>query len=178
MKTHWKSLTDPNYLGAWFLEDGRDVVLTIRNVQLEKVTGTDGKKDDCVVCHFYENVKPMILNVTNMKMISKLYNSDFIEDWVGRKICIGVERVAAFGAGVDALRVRDSVPNDKQDENPASQKTPKCTDCKNDITPVNGFSAQQLAAYTKNKYGRALCEQCAMKAAEKALSAGQNRGGT
>ena len=151
IKTHWKKLTDPNYLGAYFFEGGKDITLTIKNVQLEKVTGTDGKKDDCVVCHFYENVKPMILNVTNMKMIAKLYNSDFIEDWVGKKICIGVERVAAFGTVVDALRVRDSV---------------RCADCGQIITPVNNYTVMQLSAYTSTKYGRPLCSACATKAAE------------
>lgn len=128
-----------------------DIILTIKTVQLEKVTGTDGKKDDCVVCHFYENVKPMILNVTNMKMIAKLYNSDFIEDWVGKKICIGVERVAAFGTVVDALRVRDSV---------------RCANCGQEITPVNNYTVMQLSAYTSTKYGRPLCSACATKAAE------------
>ena len=151
IKTHWKKLTDPNYLGAYFFEGGKDITLTIKNVQLEKVTGTDGKKDDCVVCHFYENVKPMILNVTNMKMIAKLYNSDFIEDWVGKKICIGVESVSAFGTAVDALRVRDSG---------------RCADCGQEITPVNNYTIMQLSAYTSKKYGRPLCSACATKAAE------------
>lgn len=155
MKTHWKSLTDPNYLGAWYLEDGRDITLTIRNVQLEKVTGTDGKKDDCVVCHFYENVKPMILNVTNMRMIAKLCGTDYVEDWVGRKIQIGAEKVAAFGGVVDALRVRDIV-----------QDSGRCADCGQEISPVNGYTVMQLAAYTSKKYGRPLCSACATKAAE------------
>lgn len=141
----------PELSWSIFFEDGKDITLTIKNVQLEKVTGTDGKKDDCVVCHFYENVKPMILNITNMKKIAKLYNSDFIEDWVGKKICIGVERVAAFGTVVDALRVRDSV---------------RCADCGQIITPVNNYTVMQLSAYTSTKYGRPLCSACATKAAE------------
>ena len=74
MPTHWKKLTNPDYLGAYALENGQDIILTIGYVREEKVTGTDGKKDDCVVCHFSEHgVKPMILNSTNMKTISKIF---------------------------------------------------------------------------------------------------------
>ena len=97
MKTHWKKLTNPNYLGAYSIEDGKDLILTIRNVREEQVTGTDGKKDDCVVCYFYEKVKPMILNSTNMKMIARLYKTNYIEDWVGKKIQVGVEQVTLCG---------------------------------------------------------------------------------
>lgn len=160
MKTHWKKLTNPNYLGAYSIEDGRDLILTIKNVREEQVTGTDGKKDDCVVCYFYENVKPMILNSTNMKMIAKLYRTNYIEEWVGKKIQVGVEQVRAFGDIVDALRVRKMIPK----ENTAQSF--KCSDCGESIQPSNGFSEEQLAAYTTKKYGRALCAECAKKAAQ------------
>ncbi len=160
MKTHWKKLTNPNYLGAYSIEDGRDLILTIKNVREEQVIGADGKKDDCVVCYFYENVKPMILNSTNMKMIAKLYKTNFIEEWIGKKIQVGVEQVRAFGDIVDALRVKKVVPA-------AENKTERisCSDCGNELRPVNNFSERQLAAYTEKKYGRILCPDCAQKAA-------------
>lgn len=162
MKTHWKKLTNPNYLGAYSIEDGRDLILTIKNVREEQVTGTDGKKDDCVVCYFYENVKPMILNSTNMKMIAKLYRTNYIEEWVGKKIQVGVEQVRAFGDIVDALRVRKAIPHEKPDP----EQTVFCDGCNKNITPSNGLSALQLAAYTSKKYGRSLCAECAKKAAQ------------
>lgn len=34
-KTHWKKLTNPNYLGAYSIDDGKDIVLTIKNVANE-----------------------------------------------------------------------------------------------------------------------------------------------
>ncbi len=162
MKTHWKKLTNPNYLGAYSIEDGKDLVLTIKNVREEKVVGTDGKKDDCVVCYFYENVKPMILNSTNMKMIAKLYKTNYIEEWIGKKIQVGIEQVRAFGDIVDALRVRKIIPQD----NPTPDPIVVCDDCSVNIGPSNGLSAVQLAAYTSKKYGRSLCAECAKKAAQ------------
>ena len=42
--THWKKLSNPNYLGAYSIEDNKDLILTISKVQQETVTGPDGKK--------------------------------------------------------------------------------------------------------------------------------------
>ena len=42
--THWKKLTNPDYLGAYSLENRQDIVLTIGKVQQETVTGPEGKR--------------------------------------------------------------------------------------------------------------------------------------
>lgn len=161
MPTHWKKLTNPNYLGAYSIENGQDLILTIKYVQEEKVIGLDGKKDDCVVCHFSENVKPMILNATNMKTITKLYKTPYIEEWTGKKIQIGIEKVKAFGDVVEALRVRKVVPKVEP------EKLPKCEKCGADVHPMGNMTSEQLIAYTKNKYGKGLCSSCATAEANK-----------
>jgi hypothetical protein len=43
--THWKKLTNPNYLGTYALEPGQTLVLTIDCVKEELVTGQGGRKD-------------------------------------------------------------------------------------------------------------------------------------
>ena len=43
-ETHWKSLTNPDYLGGYSLEPGKDIVLTIKQVRKETVTGVGGKR--------------------------------------------------------------------------------------------------------------------------------------
>lgn len=155
--THWKKLTNPDYLGAYSIEDGQDLVLTIKSVGVEKVVGADGKKEDCVVCHWAENAKPMILNSTNMKMITKLLDTPYIENWAGHKIQIGVERVKAFGDVVDALRVRKSLPKDK---------TILCERCGKPIMAAFNMTAEQFAAYTKKNTGASVCAACAKQIAE------------
>lgn len=154
--THWKKLTNPDYLGAYSLEPGRDIVLTIDRVQVETVTGPDGKKEECMVCHWKEQAKPMILNSTNAKMIQKLLKTPYIEEWSGHKIQIGVEMVKAFGEVVDALRVRNFLP---------TLEEVKCEACGQPISGAHGMDGQKLAAYTRRKYGRALCSSCATKEA-------------
>ena len=155
--THWKKLTNPDYLGAYSLEPGQDIVLTIERVQVETITGPEGKKEECMVCHWKEpQVKPMILNSTNAKMIQKLLKTPYIEEWNGHRIQIGVEMVKAFGEIVDALRVRSFLPEDH---------AVKCECCGEVIKPAHGMSSGQLAEYTRRKYGRALCAACATKEA-------------
>lgn len=91
--------------------DGSDIVLTIKYARKEDVKGPDGKKQECLVIHFYEQaVKPMILNTTNAKAISQVAGSNFIEKWDGVKIQLYVAQVSAFGTTTDALRVRMFAP--------------------------------------------------------------------
>jgi hypothetical protein len=107
-KTHWRKLTNPDYIGAYSLmvgETSPDIVVTIESVSREIVTGTDGKKEECTVARL-KGQKPFILNSTNQKTISKALGSPFIEDWVGKSITLYVAKVKAFGEVVDALRVR------------------------------------------------------------------------
>ena len=156
--THWKKLTNPDYLGAYALEPGQDLVVTIKSVANEAVIGTDGKKETCSVMRFVENVKPMVLNATNSKTITKLLKTPYIEKWTGRKIQIYVEHnVKAFGDVVDALRIRPFLPVEKE---------LKCADCGKNIEGFGNSTAEVVAKHTLSKYGRMLCSECATKAAE------------
>lgn len=110
-KTHWKKLVNPNYLGAYSLNPGQELILTIKKVVREKVIGAAGKKEECTVCYFVENVKPMIFNRLNQKTISKIHGTPYIEDWEGKQIQVYAEMVDAFGERVEALRVRPTMPN-------------------------------------------------------------------
>lgn len=159
--THWKKLTNPNYLGTYALEPGQTLVLTIDCVKEELVTGQGGRKDMCVVAYFKEDVKPMILCKDNMKRIEKLY-SPYIENWSGKKIRVGSEKVNAHGEIVDGLRVVREVPDAKKYI---------CETCGSEIQGYGSKSAETMAAYTKQKYGKALCSQCATKLAQSAQGA-------
>lgn len=112
-KTHWKKLQHPDYIGAYALMDGSekgtDLVVTVEKVIREQVTGADGKKEECTVAYL-RGQKPMILNTTNQKTMSKLFGSPYIEDWAGKSMTLYVARVKSFGDMVEALRIRDKPP--------------------------------------------------------------------
>lgn len=156
-KTHWKKLTNPDYLGAYALEPGQKIIATIKHVKNEMVIGPDGKKEECIVAHFKEaHLKPMILNATNAKTITKMFKTPYIEEWSNRQIQIYVEKVKAFGDIVEALRIKPTIPT-------PNNNVQNCADCKGVISPANGMTAQQVSEYTNKKYGEPLCGVCAGK---------------
>ena len=110
IKTHWKLLTNPNYLGAYSLPNGQDIVVVIDYVRREEIVGVNGKKEYEVVAHLKNGQKPFILNKTNMKQIQKLYNAPYIEDWAGRAIQVYFDPTVVFaGKKVGGLRIRPTV---------------------------------------------------------------------
>lgn len=152
--THWKKLTNPDYMGAYSLEDGKDIILTVDKVNREMVTGPDGKKEECTVIHWREKEKPMICNVTNARMIEKILKTPYIEEWSGKRLQICVKKVKAFGEVVDALRIRDFLP-----------ASILCESCGKEITAAHGMTPAELAEYTRGKYRKALCSDCAKREA-------------
>lgn len=155
-KTHWKKLENPDYLGAYALQPNQDLIVQIKSVGQEEVYNpSNNKKETCTVAHFTDpNVKPMILNVTNCKTISKLYDTPYIEDWSGKYIAVYIAKVKAFGETVEALRIRSKVP---------TVETFKCTDCGNPITPTASKTVAELVDVSKRNCGRALCLACMKK---------------
>lgn len=128
MLTHWKVTKNPDYLGSYALQPGQELVLTIKSGGVESITGVDGKKEDELVIHFMEDYKPMIINSTNAKTITKLHKTPYIEEWVGKKIQVYARRIRAFGEDVDALRIRDFIPKDVEvDVTKAIESINSCT---------------------------------------------------
>ena len=111
MKGHWKKQFNYEYLGSYSLDGKKEIIVTITKSAQEKVTGQQGRKEECFVVYFKEFDKGMILNRTNAKAIEKVAGSGLIEDWMGVQIILYVEKgVKAFGDVVDALRIRDKKP--------------------------------------------------------------------
>lgn len=158
---HWKKLTNPDYLGSYAFERGEEKVGTIRDVRQEMVPGADGKKELCTIVYFGEkDLKPLILNRTNAKMITKLYKTGFIDEWIGKQITMVVRDVRAFGETVEAVRIKNEIPARK------NAAPIKCADCGKVIQAVGGYSADDIARINKGRYGRALCAECSKKLAE------------
>lgn len=112
-ETHWRKKDNPNYLGAYSMPMPRkDVILTIKDMTWEKVTGEGGKTDQAKILYFEENVKPMILNMTNGKTIASIYKSPAIEVWKGKKIQLFVDWIKDRSSGlmIECLRIRHFEP--------------------------------------------------------------------
>jgi hypothetical protein len=105
--THWKKLTSPLYIGSHDLQPGQEVKVTIESVSKEPVKGPDGKEELCIVAKLKGAQKPMILNKTNCKIIARVLDTPYIEEWSGKSVIIYSAKVKAFGEMVDALRIKN-----------------------------------------------------------------------
>lgn len=161
-KTPWKKIvSDSEYLGEADFTEGEEKVGTISRVAAGvKIKSAEGTSEKSVV-YFAENIKPLILNVSRAKAITKVAKSRFVEDWPGTAIQLYVEdNVKAFGDVVSAVRVRPRPPVKRN-------TTEKCADCGNVIQGAMGKSAEYIVAYTRKQFdGTCLCFDCAMKRKE------------
>lgn len=107
--THWKKLNNPNYLGAYSLEKGKDLIVEITHVVKENLKDHTGKNEDATVAYL-KGHKPMILNSTNCKIIEVIYGTPYIEEWSGCKITLYAAKIKAFGEEMEALRIRKNIP--------------------------------------------------------------------
>lgn len=166
-RTHWKQLQNNDWIGAYALQDGQDLTLTIDKAMQEQVTGNNGKREMCLTVHWLErDYKPMIVNRTNAKTITKVTGSPYIEDWHGKQITLYVDTTRLGPDIVECLRIRPYAP--KQTKQTATANTELvCADCGKPITDAYGMSAAQVADSTSKKYGRPLCADCATAAAGK-----------
>lgn len=145
--THWKKLVNPDYLGVYSLDNGKDMTLTINRIVREVVTSNGGKKEECTVAYFREKVKPMILNRTNSKMIQKIYGTPYIEEWAEKKITIYAATTKLAGEEVECLRIRPAVP-----QNPILKIEDKVNFEKCKTALKNGYTIEQLRTkWTINK---------------------------
>ena len=108
---HWKKTTNPDFLGAYAFDDGKDMIVKVKDVRVETVQNQQGREEKPVM-YFEGDVKPLILNSTNMKVIEKVCGSPYMDEWVGKKIQLYGEMVSAFGETGLALRVREFAPRE------------------------------------------------------------------
>ena len=157
--THWKKLENPDYIGAYAFQPNEEKVVTIKTVKREMITGADGKKEECTVVHFVENEKPLILNATNGKMIAKMADTPYIEQWAGARIALVVRDVKAFGDVVPAVRVL-------QKRLGRVETVQKCSDCGKPIVAWGNMSPSQVAASMVKRFKVPLCMACGQKRAD------------
>ena len=108
--THYRKVFDSPYLSS--MDVVEPITLTIARVTQEQ-DKTKKSKDVFNTAYFKEKfirpgekLKPMILNATNSKMMAKITESPFIEDWGDTRITVYVDKGVKFGKEtVEGLRV-------------------------------------------------------------------------
>lgn len=158
---------EARYLGSWDVMDG-EITLTIADFKEETIEGDKGRREKKCILYFAESgIKPMVLNLTNRKTLAKLYHTVNSEKLKGKRVTIGTDKVKAFGDSHDALRIRPVIPAQA-----AKSAEIKCEECGQPIIAAYNMQPDKLAAYTKQKFGKAICAACAEKAAKEGAENG------
>lgn len=155
---HWLGLAKPDteYFGGQDLPTLNDkITVTIKSYAIENIRTASG---DCKkgVLHFQENIKPWIVSKEKLKPIKNKYGID-TDKWIGKKITLYFDPSVRFGK---------ETPGGVRCEIPREEPLPKCENCGKNIQSAGRMTPEQTAAYTKNKYGKALCADCATAAAK------------
>ena len=92
-KTHYRKVFKSDHLGVSdledFIEEKRPLIFTIKTVKQyiltnEKNSGivVAGKRISANIAYFHENIKPLVLNATNSKIVKSFAKgSPFVEEW-------------------------------------------------------------------------------------------------
>ena len=155
-------------------------MLTISALYNGMITLARGKEKHDVITFEEETipgsikqVRPLVVNATNRKMLRKLYKATTADALVGKKIKLYIDpnvRNPQTGEKEGGIRIRDYIPKDTK----VAAKVYKCESCGKEITGVGTYSAEDVAKMNKNRYGKELCADCSKKlkaeqeAAEKA----------
>lgn len=113
--THWRELMDPKFLRAECFAPGERKIVTIKKIAREEITNPKIQRSEVkTVAYFEEDVKPLVLNVTNQETIEKVLGTGNIYEWVGKKIQLFATKTRLKSESVPCIRVENvQVTSDK-----------------------------------------------------------------
>ena len=114
-RTHFRKVYKSDHLGVVDLEEytenGSNLVFTIKHTKQEYGARVAGRKIDCNIAYFVEDIKPMVLNATNAKQIRDFVGSPIVEDWNNVTIQLYIDSsVKMKGETVGGIRIRPKQP--------------------------------------------------------------------
>lgn len=115
-KTHYRKVFKSDHLGVAdleeFLEEGKSLVFTIKEVKQEINVSVAGRKGNHNIAYFKEDIKPLVLNATNSKRVKAFCKgSPFVEDWSNTIIELYIDRgVKMKGDVVGGVRIKTQQP--------------------------------------------------------------------
>jgi hypothetical protein len=116
VKTHYRKVFKSDHLGVAdleeFLEEGKGLVFTIKEVKQEIGVSVAGRKGNHNIAYFNEDIKPLVLNATNSKRVKVFCNnSPFVEDWSNTTIELYIDKgVKMKGDIVGGVRIKTKQP--------------------------------------------------------------------
>lgn len=103
---HISKMTESKYLKQEDVgEEGK--LVTIESLKRTNVAREDDEPEFKYTMLFRENLKPLVLNATNIKLCARACGSDDTDDWIGKKVVLYADpNVSYAGKLVGGIRIR------------------------------------------------------------------------
>lgn len=158
------------FLAVEDLSPSVEPTLTIARVGRGECVLDAGRREDHDVIFFAEQavpgcpvVRPLICNSTNRKTLLQLYGDLSAQCLEGKRVRLYIDpHVRSVGGGyTSGIRIRKLIPEPAPAPMPPQQPTgPICADCGNPIQPAGNYTAEAVADYGMQRWGRPLCAAC------------------
>lgn len=117
-KTHYRRAAKSDHLGVAdledFIEQGSELIFTIKQVKYEVGVSVAGKKGNHNIAYFVEKIKPLVINPTNGKIMKLLTKTPWIEEWAGTTIKLYIDENVTFGKErTGGVRIAMQLPQPK-----------------------------------------------------------------
>ena len=152
------------FLAVEDLSPSTEPVLTIAKVGWGECVLDQGRKEEHDVIFWQEagvpgcpQARPLIVNATNRKTLLALYGDLSAQCLEGKRVRLYIDpHVRSVGGGyTSGIRIRKLIP-----EPPQQPAGPICADCGNPIQPAGNYTAEAVADYGMQRFGRPLCAAC------------------
>jgi len=114
--THYRKVVKSDHLGVAdleeFIEEKKSLIFTIKQVNQEINVSVAGRKGNYNIAYFNEDIKPLVLNAKNSKIMRKFAGgTPFVENWNNILIELYVDHEVKFaGETVGGVRIRSKQP--------------------------------------------------------------------
>jgi len=115
-KTHYRAVFKSDHLGVAdleeMIEEGKQLIFTIKEVKQEYGVKVAGRKGDHNIAYFENGIKPLVLNSHNSKIMKTFADgSPFVEDWNSKLIELYIDPNVTFGGEkTGGVRIRPKQP--------------------------------------------------------------------
>lgn len=156
------------FLAVEDLSPSTEPVLTIAKVGWGECVLDQGRKEEHDVIFWQEagvpgcpQARPLIVNATNRKTLLALYGDLSAQCLEGKRVRLYIDpHVRSVGGGyTSGIRIRKLIP-EPAPMPPQQPAGPICADCGNPIQPAGNYTAEAVADYGMQRWGRPLCAAC------------------
>lgn len=96
------------------------LIVTVSGLSKENLAKDGETPEMKPILHFSEAVKPMVLNMTNAKLIAMVTGSEETDDWIGKKVTLWNDPTVSFGEKMTG-GIRVQMPTQEAQAAPMSE---------------------------------------------------------